>query len=299
MLKIITLACSAMMLNGCNHLTISNFERSKLSAVSGNKAGLITQQGVQEIPQSSPLAKYIKVNNKISDEISSACKTEGQKITPIAVPVISAIGKLIFDLQMDKSTKELKKLKEAARATFSQRVILPSEDFNQHTCAIIYRYDPVNNDIGFISVIKFDKYGDAFTITPKYIKAHNTVAITKKPDDEKEYAKIDASIAVSIKAIGKEKNGLPSLSSIGEGVVTIPNIEVSENGSNPCTKECDSSDLIPGLSSGSQYISVTFSVIETGKLGVDLDEKIAEYMAIKEAIGPAIGEGIKEHYKED
>ena len=303
MLKKIILACSVIALSGCSHLTVNNFERSNLSAVSGNKVGLITQEGVRDIRHDSPLLKYSKENKELAGAISSACKAPYKdpvsKAGTALIPIGSAIGKLVFDLQMEKNTKELEKLKKAASASYSHRVILPSSVFNRHTCAIIYRYDSEKKDIGFVSVIRLNKYGNALNITPTYIKAHNTVAITKKPDNEKENAKINASIAVSIKAIGKDKNGLPSLSSIGEGVVTIPNIEVSKKGSNPCSKECGSSDLIPSLPDSRQFVSVTFSVTETGKIGVDLDEKIAESKALKEAIGPAIKETIKEYLKSD
>jgi len=297
MFKLFAVSLSLILLSGCYHLTISNFKRSELSAVSGNKAGLITQEGVNNIAVESPiLNEYLKNNEDLNESIETACQTNAQRVAPALIPIIASIGKLAFDLQMDKSTKELEKLKKAATGTFKQNVILTSNDFNKHTCAIIYRYDPKDNKIGFISVIKINKYDKAaFTIQPQYIIVHNTLAITKAPN-EKEPAKINASIAVSIKGIG-EKNGLPVLSSIGNGVITIPNIEVSKGGKNPCSEECGKSELIPYLPSSNKYISVTFSVVETGKLGVDLDEKIAEYKAIKEAIGPAIQDGIKEYYK--
>lgn len=296
MLKKITLVCSMIVLGGCNHLTVNNFERSDLSAVSGNKVGLITLKELKDIPKKhSPLLKYMKKNDELADAIKSTCKAPAHKASPTLIPIASALGKLVFDRLIDKNTKEIEKLKKAAITSYSQRVILPSNVFNKHTCGIIYRYDAEKNDVGFVSVIKFKKHGNAFSITPTYVKAHNTVAITKKPDNEKEYANINASIAVSIKAIGKDKNGLPSLSSIGEGVVTIPNIKVSEESNNSCYVECGSSDLIPSLTNSNQFISVTFSVTETGKIGVDLDEKIAESKALKEAIGPAIKEAVKEY----
>ena len=34
--------------------------------------------------------------------------------------------------------------------------------------------------------------------------------------------------------------------------------------------------------------AISFTVTETGKLGLELDEKKVEYKAIKDAIGPAI-----------
>lgn len=297
MLKILSIILIVPVVSGCNHLTISNFERSELSAVSGNKAGLSMQESKNDIDLKTPqLKKYIDKDKELVDQISSACAGE-QKISPAAIPVIAAISKLFFDLQMDKSTKELEKLKKAAIGSYTQRVILPSESFNQHRCAIIYRYDKNTDDIGFISVIKFVKHGDVFTIKPAYIKAYNTVAITKKPNKDKDKAKINVSIAVATKVIGDNKNGLPGVQTIGAGVVTVPNIELSDDAGNPCSAGCEESDIIPIFSENGKYISVSFTVTETGKLGVDLDEKKAEYKAIKDAIGPAISEAVKGYYE--
>jgi hypothetical protein len=38
---------------------------------------------------------------------------------------------------------------------------------------------------------------------------------------------------------------------------------------------------------------LTVSVVETGNIGVDLDVAAAQVKAIKEALGPAIAEGVK------
>lgn len=301
MRKAITLTISAVILTGCNHLTVSGFDRSELSAVSGSKAGLVVQNTPGTFEPGTPLANYNITHPKLNAKIAKVCKPVPdlgpQMVSPVVIPLVAAIGKLVFDLQMDKSTRELEKLKKAATGTYSQTVVMSADEFNGQSCAIIYRYDEKSKAMGFIAVVDINRHADAFTIKPVYVKAYNTVAITRKPENDDKQAKINASIGVAVKAIGKDKTGLPILSTLGAGVVTMPNISLMEKGVNACADPCASSELVP-VTSGSGTVSVTFSVVETGKLGVDFDEEIAERKAIKEAIGPAISAAITAHYAE-
>lgn len=303
MKKLILLCCTLTMLGGCNHLTVKNFNKSPLSAVSGNKVSVISQINLNAI--NNPVEKklledYLKGNAELQQELKNACSDGGQKmVAPAMVPIVTALGKLMFDLQMDKNTKELEKLKKAANSSYSHRVILTSAEFKAHECAIVYRYNPKTSEMGFLAVLDYIKYGNSFGIKPTYVVAHNTTAITKKPVSDKDFAEINTSIAVSIKAIGQKENGLPKLTSIGQGVVSVKNVELSKEGTNFCKDGCESSDLVPYLPLDSEFVSVTFAVTESGKIGVDLDEKIAEYKAIKEAVGPALKETLTEYLKED
>ena len=297
--KAITLTISAVILTGCNHLTVSGFDRSDLSAVSGSKAGLIVQDKPGTFVKDTPLALYSKKHPDLDTKIKKVCEvvppSGTQKISAVAIPLIAALGKVVFDLQMDKNTRELAKLKKAATGTYSQTAVMTADQLNGQSCAIIYRYDEKTKAMGFIAVVDIERHANAFTMEPVYVMAYNTVAITKKPEGKKK-AKINASIGVAVKAIGKDKTGLPILSTLGAGVVTMPNIELL-GGANACETPCASSELVP-VTSGSGTVSVTFSVVETGKLGVDFDEEIAERKAIKEAIGPAISAAITAHYAE-
>lgn len=301
MLKKIILVSTIVLLSGCSDTLLINFEPSELSGVTNYKVGLITMER-ENIPQEhSLLIEYIQKNKELQSTLDSTCKPSSteNKVAAGFIPVIGALGKFAFDYSIDKYTKYTKKLKKSAVVSYSQRVILPSESFNQHTCGIIYRYDDKRKKIGFLSVIKLNNHGNAFDIEPVYAKAYNTAAITKKPKNGKEDVKINASIAVSVKATGKDKNNLPVLSSIGEGVVSISSITVGAKSKNACQNGCDRSDIIPVTTNSNDYISVTFSVTEKGDIGINLDENIAELEAIKEAIGPAISDGIVAQLEDD
>lgn len=299
MKKYIGVPIAIAFLSGCNNLSIQNFDRSPYSLVSDNKSSIaLGGRGESTIPF---LQKYIDTNPDFKEAISGACTTapSDERLTPALIPIVASVGKLAFDLQMDKNIKEIEKLKKAAQATYSSRLILPADEFRKSTCAVIYRYDESNESVGFVSVLRLESQGEeGFVVTPSYVKANNTVAITKCPEEGKS-AKINASIAVSVKAIGTEKNGLPLLTSIGEGVTTVVNIDVGPAGKAACIKGCDSSDLVPYIADKEKVISVTFAVTETGKLGIDLDEKLSEAKAVKEALGPALKDSLKEFLKED
>lgn len=302
MKKYIGLPIAIAFLSGCSNLSIQNFDRSPYSLVSDSKSSVVLRGGTGDWSTSPPLQKYSETNPDFNAAISGACtikeKAPSEKIAPAFIPIVVSAGKLLFDLQMDKNTKKIEKLKKAAQATYSNRLILTADEFRESTCAVIYRYDENNEAVGFVSVLKLENQGEGFVVSPSYVKANDTVAITKRPE-EGQNAKINASIAVSVKAIGAEKSGLPLLTSIGEGVTTVVNIDVGPAGKAACTKGCDSSDLVPYVADKEKVISVTFAVTETGKLGIDLDEKLSEAMAVKEALGPALKDSLKEYLKED
>ena len=301
MLKYLGLVGAIAFLSGCNHLSIQNFERSPYSFVSNNKAGVFIINGASDLPPESLIGNYLKETSDFKNAVETKCSDTSDKkenVMPALIPLASSFGKFLFDMQMDKNTREIEKLKKAAQATYSSKVILPSGQFIESSCAVLFRFDEENKSIGFVSVLKVEKKGEGFVITPVYIKANNTVAVTKRPETG-EAAKINVSIAVSVKAIGTDKNGLPQLVAVGEGVTTVVNIDVGPNEKAVCVNNCYSSDLVPYLTDSKKIISVSFAITETGKLGIDLDEKLSEIKAIKEAIGPALKDSLNEYLKED
>jgi len=163
-------------------------------------------------------------------------------------------------------------------------------------------------------------YGDAFTYRPVYVNVKNTVALTKAGKSEKtesgdtesnkrgednkdEHAKASIAVAMSLKAINAQGGTLPKLSPIGEGVTSIPSVEMKQDNANSCVNNnkvdiCRETDLMPYPITGSNqnvdFVSLTFAVTETGVVGFDIDQAISENKAIKEALGPAISDSLKE-----
>lgn len=304
-IKIAFTLAVVVLLTGCHQLTVKGFNNYALSAIKENKSELMFDSKKTLLdPDNGELTR--KAPNFV-DAIKKYCAVKDQK-SGIEVALVPVIGKLLYDLSMDYKTNELKKLKKAATYTYSNSLTMKTDDFSDADCIVLYRYTSDPNafsdknqckddsekckGLGLASVLKINKYETGFTLSPVFVRAHNTAAITKKPVKD-ENAKINVSYAISLKAIGKDKSGMPELISFGKGVMSVVNVRVGPAVQASCTEnDCDSSDLIPYLGRDATPMTVTLAVTETGKLGVDIDEKLAEYATIKEAIGPAIKEAL-------
>jgi hypothetical protein len=119
------------------------------------------------------------------------------------------------------------------------------------------------------------------------------VAVTSK-----DVGAISASLALAVKSLTKEIDGPAELIASGQGAVTVPKLEIGDKAKPvTCADDCPVSDLIPyPLDDGP--CSVSFAVTETGDVGFDIDARIAEITAIKEALGPAVTAALTEALKE-
>lgn len=283
--------------SGCHNLSIEKFDRSPYSMASGSKSSVIVPNGPNNWNEYPVLKKHIGDNPELNSAISDACTTMNVAMAPVLVPIAASVGKLLFDLRIDKNTRDIEKLKKAAQVTYSNRIIIPSDSFRRSSCAVVHRYNESEKSVGFVAVLKIESKNDGFVVTPSFVQANNTIAITKRPT-EGNSAKISVSIAVSIKSVGR-KNNLPALTAIGEGVTTVPNVDVGPTASSSCTTGCESTDLLPYIADTDKAMSVTFAITETGKVGVDFDEKSSEAKAIKEALGPALKDSLREYLKDE
>ncbi|MEK7760199.1 MAG: hypothetical protein AAB433_01335 [Nitrospirota bacterium] len=125
-------------------------------------------------------------------------------------------------------------------------------------------------------------------------------------DGSKKEPFINLSIAISAKALGKQQSGVTSLAAVGEGVFSVPNVEIGKDGKPYRCKPketdkdelpiCPESDLV-AYPVGKGPSSITVSVAETGNVDIDFDQTTEELRAIKEALGPAIKDSLKEALK--
>jgi len=264
----------------------------------------------------------------------------------------------------------LEKIKKAAIQSYSSRSIIESDLLRESKCVLLVRDNIANtknseswdiSNAGLVMLLFKQDYGDAFTYRPVYVNVKNTVASTKAGTFEKnnddpskvcqsnkkekdKCAKVNIAVAMSLKAINAQGGTLPKLSSIGEGVTSIPSVEMKQDNANSCVKIinddesndneisnndivvdiCHHTDLMPYPNSVSSdafnvaiiniqssnvesqelgyldtrqpvdFVSLTFAVTETGVVGFDIDQAISENKAIKEALGPAISDSLKE-----
>lgn len=280
-------------LSGCNYRL--NDPAYRQHTVKEKQVTVVLLANEDDLKRNNHLRAYIDKNHDLESLINSDCAPrerpdESYKsiIAPLAASMVPSLVKVAFDRQMAKSEKVLDQLKENSSKSYSDKVILSSSEFREKSCALIYRYDPQKTDeIGFMSLLKLDNYNNqGFTFTPIYVKAANTISLSKE-------AKITASMAMSIKAIYGDEKSWPAIKSVGESSVTVRNIPLDNNSTNSCKGNGESSELIPYLSGDNRLLSVTISVVETGDIGIDIDEKKAELKAIKEAMGPALKDSVK------
>jgi len=227
----------------------------------------------------------------------------------ISYLVVGAI-KMGFDLYMDKKMARLERTKKAAQRPYSANILLPSYKLNNCNCAVFIRKTEEekkenkqtkgkNGDLGLVVLAKINSLGNGFSFQPIYVKAYNSIAITnenqKLQDNEKPH--IDLSIGFSVKAIGTQASKLPGLYPVGEAAVSVNELNIGKDSkASTCDGECPASDLIPFASDDNSAVSVTMSIVETGDVGINFDQKKAELLAIKEALGPAMKDAFLKYF---
>jgi len=302
MKKVIVGVVTLVMLSGCSHLSVSNFQKSEHSAVKDNRLAFFLIRKSAGNADLDEVYNLIRGDANLLEVLRDDCDYQaGTKIAsaPLA-PVAVAMGKLLFDLFMDNQVRQIEGLKKAAQGSYEDRRLIAADELRNQSCALALRYKQGESDYGLVALLKLTEQsgGRSFVIKPLYARAKNSVVVTEKPSDAEKPATIGVAVGMSLKAVPKPKPGrVPSLQSVGEGVVSIPKLALgpkSEAVNCYLKPPCAVSDLIPYPEPGNDAVSVTLSVAEVGKISIDFDQSIAETIAVKEALGPVLKDTIKE-----
>jgi hypothetical protein len=293
---------SVLLFSGCSYV---NVEKSDLS-VSASKytttVDIIPNKGKRHIIDS------VKLDNDLSDFINKKCLPKGHEIgnlegstnngrinkgmvAPVLTTFLTATGKHIYDNYMKNKMNELSELKESLNHSYNFSIDIKNGDLKDTQCVLIRRVKKEDKNNDFVALVKLNKSENKyFTMEPIYVKANNTVAFTKKIEDNEDN-KISASIAISLKTIEDSKN-MPSVKEFGSEVVSVPNIILTKDAI--CTKsDCKKSNIIPYLKDDNAIISATFAITETGTAGFKIPQKEAELKALDSAMGPAVKSSIE------
>lgn len=313
MKKAIVGVAMLVMLSGCSHISVSNFQKSEYSGVKGNKVALIFIEPKVKYADLIATSPVISGDKDLQSVLVNTCEvlapTPEVKILgapPVVALIAPIVGKLLFDMFMDNQVRQLEGLKKAAQGAYSEKQLISGADLKRQRCALVVRYKEGEKDYGLVALVKLVKQSDdrSFVVEPAYVRAKNAVVVTEKPseaDKPATPATIGIAVGVSIKAITKQKYNLLGLQQVGEGVVSVPGLALGPD-SKPvkcdAKSKCSTSDLIPYPGTGKEVVSVAVSVAEVGKISVDFDQSIAEIKAIKEAIGPVLKDTIKDLIKE-
>ena len=293
MRKILPVAAAVIALSGC--LGVESFTKSNISAVTDSRTLMAFIEKYPDWETSQYLAEYLSANQDIAEYISDTCSPD-QRLTvaPTLVPVIASFGKLLFDLSLNENLRELEALKRSAQGSYSARAFIDLADFKKQRCIAFARYqvETVNGPakLGLLYIAKIVPLSnDAFTITPVFIKAENAFVVTAATTPPS----ISLSLAISIKAIAAQ-GASTALIPVAHSVISIPNLAIGPGGGDyRCRDDCPTTDLIPYPKSNIDPISVTISIAETGRVGIDFDKKAAEIKAIREALGPALQQSLR------
>jgi len=284
---------------GCALLPL-NFTPSPESGAESNNTymALLRPDGLRlpnEIPTPLITAELIAAASKASclkepDERSLAA--------PIVVPLLAAAAQYGFNYLVDRRKERIEEIVEAAQAPYAVTGLLKSPaELANSPCLLLLRYGMAKDGSaipGLTALFRLETVApDAFRIEPKYLRMFNAVALTKDGGDEP--ARVSASFAISVKAIGRQGSDIPRLLPAGEGVVTVPRVAIGKSGAARCTdtaEPCKVSDLI-AFPMNKKPLSITLAVVEQGVTGFNDKAMLAELAAIREAFGPALAEAVK------
>lgn len=300
-------ACAvlASLLAGCSSFSLIGFQKAEESGVKKGDVNVYLLNGVPD-PAMEPMAALIRSDPSLEPAMAAACPIPPPPdarpaVPPAAVGLIAATGKLLFDLYMDEKLREIAALKAAASPpAYGARAILPAPKLRAATCAMLVRNDKGADKPGLVALFQLhrDDAQTAFWMTPVYVSARSSVAVTAPGNDKERAPLVQLAFAASTKGVGKTDSGLLSVFPVGEGSVAVARVPLGTASAPRCAKgdKCGTSDLI-AYPSGDGIASFSLTVAEIGDVGVDLDVATAELKAVKEAIGPALRDAIKEHYK--
>ncbi len=302
-----------LLVTGCTSTKVNPLDYVETSK--GNSVDFYLY-GVGDDSINTEIKKLIEGNGGNMSEHCPASDTmllTQEALVPSVIPLVTSLGKYLFDRFQNRKIKELKELKQAATSTYSGNAFLSSTRLKNARCAILVRNYMENGKkhTGLIVVANIEHYTEdgsqVFFIQPTFVKVYKPAVKTKKVLQERgkaiKHSKVNLAIGFALKAIGIDRNsGLSKLDVVGSGASSVSNVELpvkaGDQVTNPCKKPCSHSDLIPHIDDG-QPISISMSVTELGQVGIDFDQRIAEITAIKEAFGPAIKESLKEALSDD
>lgn len=319
-MRYFTLAISFPFLCACTTPDVSRFRVDELSGKRSGKTSLVFWPSTAKtLPDR--LAPFVELDPKFKEYVEKSCsKPSTTELAAAAVPIVSAVGKLVFDLQMQNQIKKVEALKRASEASYSAHVVLSGTALAKSSCVALIRSLDKGSPSGSVLILKLTDAADytdnndnspadpsnsspsiepprgvAFNFRPVYVHVWHAAAVTRQVS----LPVIGMSIAISIKSLGKQQNGLPALGSVGEAVVSIPKVSIGNIalGSSCENATCPRSEPIPLVASKDLAV-LSIAVSEKGDLGFEPDEAVNELKAIQEAIGPAISSAIDEKFKE-
>lgn len=309
------MAVAGSLLSACSTFDVWQFKPSQLSGSPRGKVALIlapmavgsASTKVREVLAKDPeLAAAIRGQCGVpapSQPSSGTPSAQASSASPALIPIIAAVAQLGFEAIIDKQRRDVEAINDSASAVYSINVpVAPTGEAGLAgaQCLVILRYaedDKAGVSEGMSAVLRIRSHPSGTTaatniisLKPVFIRANNSVAITRAGDK----ASVNMSFAVSVKAVARENTApVARLVPAGETVASVRDLLLGTPGGVACaTGECGESDLLP-YPTNRGVLSLSVAIAEQGKTGFDSKVVDAELLAIKGALGPAIGEAVK------
>lgn len=298
---------TAIGLVGCRGFGLQGFESDDSSGARKGTTALYYSAARPTKSTGSSLGSLLEGHPGMSFDptakaaIAAQCQQGGTEVAPLLLALLPSIGKLALDLYLDGELRALEDLKRASEATYSARIPLPRALLQPDNCLILVRLVEGEKLPAAVVIVKLLDAAaassgssfarpDALAYKPVYIRVRKAAAVTKAA----ETPRITVSLALTLKAIAKHPQAdVPVLASLGESAVTIPDLDIGELGKSRCGDGgCPLSEPIP-LPTNSGTLVLSLAVAEKGHIGINFDVSSNELKAIREAIGPALKDGLK------
>lgn len=307
-------AMASLALSGCaNFFAATQFTHSPLSGTASGKSVLLMIDDEKSKKGKNTNEREVAALNKaLSGQAALTLALDTQCSPPQApdakmlsalVPIVASLAEAGFNIWADKQQRKIEAIVEAAQQSYAATIALDPEALGKARCALFVRYavdDDKSIKLGLLALLKVNQEAPPpggnsgiFTLEPVYVRMFNAVAVTQDTSDPA----VSVSVAVSIKAVGRSQGGIERLLPSGEGVVNVPKVKLGEKGEAKCVVggSCKRSDLVP-FPTARGTLSFTMSITEQGSTGFDDKAASAELAAVKAALGPAIGEAVKEKF---
>lgn len=287
----LTLALSALLLSGCNTISI-----------------VFSDKLYPELTPSSKIARMelISTETKSPLPIPSICTTpkpdkDSHNVEKSSLAVWAPIaGKFIVDQIQKKTTEYVQKIKAQSSKTTTFRTVIYQDALLNSNCLAIYRGKTSSNnatqpELTYILRIE-DHKENTLSFTPIYALAKKTISLTSCEGGcnkkGQESAKINVAVAARFTAPSRSAFGELKLVDLGVITTTIPEItlrtpkDVSD--SNPseivtlpsCRKTSNSSGVTNNLPLCSDLpVQITLAITEIGNIAGDPDVAEGEIKA--------------------